>query len=305
MKERGYQKLYRSGELEERVKEAYELLSPCRVCPRNCRVDRKQGEKGVCQAGFELEVASFGAHFGEERPLVGRSGSGTIFFSHCNLRCIFCQNYDISQIYNGEKISVDELALIMLELQRRGCHNINFVSPTHYGPQILGGILEAARRGLNIPLVYNTGGYDSLKMLKLLDGVIDIYMPDAKYASEDTAERLSGAGDYPQVVKAALKEMHRQVGDLEISDRGVAEKGLLVRHLVLPNGLAGTREIMRFIAQKLSPNTYVNVMSQYRPMFKARRYPEINRSITREEFQEAMRLAEEEGIKRLDERRRW
>jgi putative pyruvate formate lyase activating enzyme len=232
---------------------------------------------------------------------VGSGGSGTIFFAGCNLGCVFCQNYQISHDREGREVSTAELANTMVGLQRRGCHNVNLVSPSHFVPQILAALGPAVEAGLNVPLVYNTGGYDSVKTLRLLDGVIDIYMPDAKYADAEVAERLSGAGDYPQVMRAALAEMHRQVGDLQMDDRGVARRGLLVRHLVMPNGVAGTPEIMRFLAS-LSADTYVNVMAQYRPCYEAHDYPQIARRITREEYREAVQAARDAGLHRLDER---
>jgi putative pyruvate formate lyase activating enzyme len=245
-------------------------------------------------------VSSFGPHFGEEAPLVGMHGSGTIFFTYCNLRCLFCQNYTISQLGDGNKVSKDELAGMMLSLQEKGCHNINVVSPTHVVPYILDALELAASKGLNIPLVYNTGGYDSLETLKLLDGVVDIYMPDMKYSDKKTAEQLSGIKDYPEANRAAIKEMHRQVGDLQINDQGVAQRGLLVRHLVLPNRLAGTEEIVRFLAREISIHTYLNIMAQYRPSYKASTVPLVSRPLAREEFNEAITLARQHGLHKLD-----
>lgn len=264
-----------------------------------------EGEKGVCKVGHLPMVSSFHPHFGEERPLVGYYGSGTIFLTYCNLRCLFCQNYDISHLGHGEEVSYEGLASMMVSLQRQGCHNINFVTPTHQISQIVRALPYAIERGLDIPLVYNCGGYESLETIKLLDGVFDIYMPDFKYGSNEVAKRLSAAPDYVEVAKASIKEMHRQVGDLVITPLspqgvGIAQRGLLVRHLVLPEGLAGTREVMRFIAQEVSPDTYVNVMDQYRPCYKAFDHPPMNRRITRDEFEEAIRIAVEEGIRRLD-----
>jgi putative pyruvate formate lyase activating enzyme len=245
-------------------------------------------------------VASYGAHFGEEGPLVGRYGSGTIFFSYCNLSCLYCQNYTISQLGEGSPISSQELAEMMLSLQRRGCHNINLVSPSHVVAHILEALEIAAGRGLRLPLVYNTGGYDSVATLRLLDGVIDIYMPDMKYSDEKTAERLSGIKDYPRVNRAAVKEMHRQVGDLEIDDTGLARRGLLVRHLVLPHGLAGTPEIVSFLAREVSPDTYTNIMAQYHPCYQAASLPQLARPLSEAEFAEAVGLARRQGLKRLD-----
>jgi putative pyruvate formate lyase activating enzyme len=240
---------------------------------------------------------------GEEDPLRGRRGSGTIIFSRCNLRCQYCQNHDISQNDSGELVEPERLAAMMLELQSHGCHNINFVSPSHVVPQILAGVYIAAEAGLRLPLVYNTGGYDSLTTLQLLDGVIDIYMPDMKYSDAKIARRYSKIPHYPQVNLTALREMQRQVGDLQINAQGVAERGLLVRHLVLPNELAGTKEIVRFLAQEISPNTYLNLMDQYRPAYNARKFPELMRSITSQEYQSALQLAHVAGLHRLDNRK--
>ena len=298
-----YVKLLENGELSNRVAEAYRRLAECNTCAWACGVDRLAGELGICKTGDRARVSSYGAHMGEEDPLRGWRGSGTIFFSRCNLRCQYCQNYDISQSDSGTEIDPQDLAAMMLELQERGCHNINFVSPSHVVPQILAGVLVAAQAGLRIPLVYNTGGYDALVSLELLDGVIDIYMPDMKYASPRIALHYSKIRNYPEVNQAAVKEMHRQVGDLEIDQNGVARRGLLVRHLVLPNGLAGTRAIVQFLAEQVSANTYLNLMDQYRPAYKARQYPKVNRPIKREEFQEAVRYAQEFGLNRLDERK--
>jgi len=245
-------------------------------------------------------VSSYGAHFGEETPLVGRYGSGTVFFANCNLECLFCQNYSISQLGQGRKVSSEELADIMLSLQAQGCHNINLVSPTHVVPQILEALEIATKSGLSLPLVYNSGGYDSIETLKILDGIVDIYMPDMKYDDEETARELSGIRNYPEVNKAAVKEMHRQTGDLEINKEGVAQRGLLVRHLVLPQGLAGTRGIVRFLSEHVSANTYVNVMAQYRPCYEALQLPGLERRISSAEFHEALSFAREAGLSRLD-----
>ena len=244
-----YQELYRSGELRERVERARDILKNCELCPRCCRVDRLGGEKGMCRIASEALVSSYGPHFGEEAPLVGRGGSGTIFFSYCNLRCMFCQNYSISQLGQGRVASKGEVAKMMLALQERGCHNVNLVTPTHVAPQILEALEIAVGLGLSVPLVYNCGGYESVETLKLLDGIIDIYMPDMKYSDEMNARRFSGVKDYPEVNRAAVKEMHRQVGDLQIDERGVARRGLLIRHLVLPNGVAGTEGVVSFVAE--------------------------------------------------------
>jgi putative pyruvate formate lyase activating enzyme len=301
--EPAYLRLLRSGELKKRVTEAYRRLEACDICPRECGVNRRQSAKGaVCRTGERALVCSYHPHFGEEAPLVGTRGSGTIFFTWCNLKCQYCQNYEISQLGEGREVEPEQLAAMMLHLQEMGCHNINFVSPTHVVPQILAGVLIAAEAGLRIPLVYNTGGYDSLKTLALLDGVFDIYMPDMKYSDEAIAQRLSKVKGYPAINRAAVAEMHRQVGDLYLDERGIALRGLLVRHLVLPGGLAGTAEIVRFLAEEISPNTYLNIMDQYRPCYKAHEYPELNRRITSEEYAEAVRLAHEVGLYRLDDR---
>jgi putative pyruvate formate lyase activating enzyme len=300
--EPAYLGLLRSGELLHRVAEAYSRLENCDICARECGVNRRESAEGAgCRTGERAIVSSVGPHFGEEDPLVGTGGSGTIFFSMCNLRCQFCQNADISQQGYGEEVEPEDLAKMMLGLQDQGCHNINFVSPSHVVPQILAGLLIAAQAGLRLPLVYNTGGYDSLKTLALLDGVVDIYMPDMKYADPEVALRFSKIRNYPAVNQAAVKEMHRQVGDLSVDKRGVAQQGLLVRHLVLPDGLAGTAEIVHHL-HELSPNTYINVMAQYRPCYRAHGLPPLDRRLTNQEYAEAVRLAQDAGL-RLDQRR--
>jgi len=245
-------------------------------------------------------VSSYGPHFGEEAPLTGRHGSGTIFFTYCNLQCVFCQNYTISQLGEGSETDREVLAGMMLSLQARGCHNINLVSPTHVVPYILDALELAASQGLHLPLVYNSGGYDSVETLELLDGIVDIYMPDMKYADEKIAEQLSGIKDYPNINRAAVREMHRQVGDLQVDEEGIAQRGLLVRHLVLPNRLAGTREIVRFLAQEVSTNTYLNIMAQYHPCHKAFDIPSLARPVNKQEFKEAIDLAHKQGLNRLD-----
>lgn len=295
-----YQGPYSSGELEERVERARAILKSCELCPRRCKVDRLKGETGMCRTASETVVSSYGPHFGEEAPLVGLHGSGTIFFTHCNLRCMFCQNYPISQLGEGRVASKGELAQMMLSLQERGCHNINLVTPTHVVPQILEALEVAAGLGLSIPLVYNCGGYESLETLMLLDGIVDIYMPDMKYSDERNARRFSGVKDYPGANRVAVKEMHRQVGDLQMDERGVARWGLLVRHLVLPHGIAGTEGVVRFIAEEVSRDTYLNVMAQYRPAHRAFKIPALSRSLLRQEFTEAVSLAREYGLERLD-----
>ncbi len=298
-----YLKLYHSGELRRRTEIAKSLLENCSVCPRHCGVNRLTGETGKCHTSREAIISSYGPHFGEEAPLVGKHGSGTIFFTNCNLRCLFCQNYSISQLGEGEKASKEDLAHMMLSLQAKGCHNINLVSPTHVVPQILEALEVAVEAGLYLPLVYNTGGYDSVKTLRILDSVIDIYMPDMKYSDEKTAKELSGIENYPSINKAAVREMYRQVGDLQISPDGVAQRGLLIRHLVLPNGLAGTKEVMNFLAKEISPNSYVNIMAQYHPCYEAFQIPRLSRRISTAELQEALTLAYQAGLSRLDKAR--
>lgn len=295
-----YLELWHKGKLADRVEAAKVLLESCRVCPRSCGINRLAGETGKCRTGAQAMVSSFGPHFGEEAPLVGKYGSGTIFFTNCNLRCLFCQNYSISQLGEGVEVTKEEIARMMLSLQSRGCHNINLVSPTHVVPQILEALEIALKSGLCLPIVYNSGGYDSVETLKLLDGIIDIYMPDMKYSDDNIAEELSGIKDYPLMNKAAIKEMHRQVGDLQIDNEGIATRGLLVRHLVLPHGLAGTKEIVEFLAREISPNTYTNIMAQYHPCYKASQVPQLARSLSHQEFMEAVEMAYKTGLSHLD-----
>ncbi|WP_366070046.1 radical SAM protein [Methanothrix sp.] len=283
-------------ELQSRAEEAIRRLEHCEICPRRCGVNRAEGELGFCRTGRLAKVSSAGPHYGEEPPLVGYHGSGTIFFAGCNLACVFCQNYEISQLDMGVEVTAERLAGIMMHLQLTGCHNVNLVTPAHVVPQILEALVIAREMGLSIPLVYNSGGYDSVETLRLLDGIIDIYMPDAKYGSDEVAIRYSNAPGYVEVMKAAISEMHRQVGDLVI-ENGIAVRGLLVRHLVLPNNLAGTEEVVRFISE-LSKNTYINIMDQYRPEYRADRYNELSRRITLSEYREALRLARAAGLSR-------
>jgi putative pyruvate formate lyase activating enzyme len=286
--------------LSEKAHKAETILKNCTLCPRNCRVDRTAGKRGFCRTGDRPFLSSWNPHFGEERPLVGMSGSGTIFFGYCNLGCIFCQNWTISHFGEGAEMSFEALADAMLDLQRMGCHNINLVTPTHQTPMILRSLAIAAVNGLRIPIVYNCGGYESLEVIQLLDGVVDIYMPDFKYADPEMAFRYSKAKDYPTIAKAVIKEMHRQVGDLVMDTRGIATRGLLVRHLILPENIAGTAEVVRFIAEEISKNTYVNIMDQYRPCYKANEYPPLDRRITSKEFTEAVNLALKAGLTRLE-----
>ncbi len=303
--EPAYMTLYRSGELQKRAEEAVAGLSHCIVCPRDCGVDRLQDKIAACKTGRYARVSSAFSHHGEEDPLRGWRGSGTIFFSMCNLRCVFCQNFDISQQGQGPEVRPKRLAKMMLDLQNAGCHNINFVTPEHVVPQMLEALVIAVEQGLRLPIVYNTSAYDSLHSLRLLDGVIDIYMPDFKMWDEQHALRYLKAKDYPEAARQAIKEMHRQVGVLKLDEHGIAKRGVLVRHLVMPDGLADTEAIMNFLANELSRDTYVNVMAQYRPAGKVSRnkYEEINRRITDREYREAVGLARKAGLWRLDERR--
>lgn len=295
----GYLKLYREGTLKVRIEQAVSALSVCTLCPRECGADRTKGRPGFCKTGRKARVASFGPHFGEESPLVGSHGSGTIFFSSCNLLCTFCQNYDISHLAHGSEATPEELASMMVELADSGCHNINFVTPSHVIPQILEALPCAIEQGLKVPLVYNTGGYDKVESLKLLEGICDIYMPDFKFWDSAWSERYCRAPDYRDVALKAIKEMHAQVGDLVI-EHGIAVKGLLLRHLVMPNGVAGTEEIMRFIAESISRHTYVNVMNQYRPCYTSMGDEIIGRSLTIGEYTRAVQAARTAGILRLD-----
>jgi putative pyruvate formate lyase activating enzyme len=300
-----YLNALKTGTLEQRADQGLQALSHCTLCPRHCSVNRMAGETGICNTGRGAVVAAYNAHFGEETPLVGHRGSGTIFFTHCNLRCNFCQNYEISQLGEGRELDDDQLAAIMLELQQAGCHNINLVTPSHVVPQILSAVHLAAQQGLKVPLVYNSSGYDCVETLKLLDGIVDIYMPDFKFWDAKVALDTCNAPDYPEVAKLALVEMHHQVGDLHIDPTsGLAVKGVLVRHLVLPGGLAGTTNIMDFLANSLSRETYVNVMSQYRPCGPAREMPALAVALSPVEYDQAVKETQAAGITRLDKPRR-
>lgn len=295
-----YLKLLKNGTLEKRAKKAHSLLEACLGCANHCGVNRLEGELGICRTGPGIPLASYGPHHGEEDVLRGWNGSGAVFFARCNLQCQYCQNYEISQAEKWPESSPEALAEIMLELQRRGCHNINLVSPSHIVPQIIEAVAVAAKKGLRLPLVYNTGGYDSPEALKLLEGIIDIYMPDMKYAGEENGRKYSGVRDYPRVNMAAVKAMHEQVGDLVIDGKGLAVRGLLVRHLVLPNGIAGSREIIRFLSEEVSKTTWLNIMEQYYPAYKASEFPELSRRITKQEYEEVVKMAKDAGLRRLD-----
>jgi putative pyruvate formate lyase activating enzyme len=297
-----YLQAHRSGKLAENIRRGLKWLKKCSLCPRGCGVDRTSGETGYCRTGRHAMVASYSPHFGEESPLVGRRGSGTIFFSYCNLGCIFCQNYEISHAGCGEFVTPEELADIMLYLQGQGCHNINLVTPSHVIVQILEALPHAIAGGLRVPLVYNTGAYDKVPALKLLDGIVDIYMPDFKFWDSSSSATFCDAPDYPDRAREAIREMHRQVGDLECDAGGIALKGLLVRHLVMPEGLAGTSSVLHFLAREISPNTYVNLMDQYHPCGKAVGHATIGRTLTSGELEDALEAARREGLKRLDQR---
>jgi putative pyruvate formate lyase activating enzyme len=305
--EPAYLKLHRSGELEKRADALWAAMESCRLCPRQCGADRLKGETGFCRApGTTLVIASAHPHFGEEKPLVGMGGSGTIFFSHCSLRCVFCQNWDISQLGRGARQDHDALAGMMLRLQEMGCHNINLVTPTHYSAAIFRALGIAAAQGLRLPIVYNTCGWERLEILRQLDGVVDIYLPDFKYWDPKMSTRfLSGAQNYPELTRAAILEMHRQVGAAREARDGIIRRGLMIRHLVMPNRTAGSQEIMAWIAGHLPHDTYVNIMAQYRPLHKAFDFPEIARKITREEYREVVEKAREMGLENLDVQGFW
>jgi putative pyruvate formate lyase activating enzyme len=288
-----YIELAHSGELTRRVELLTAILRECTLCPRRCRVNRVEGQLGYCQAGADLMVSSAFPHFGEEPPLVGRHGSGTLFLTHCNLRCVFCQNYDISHLGRGEPVTPSDIARVMSKLQERGCHNINFVTPTHYAPQIVASLPLGIEMGLRLPIVYNCSGYESIEVIRLLDGIVDIYMPDAKFMEEEYARQFCDAPDYPEVVRAVLKEMHRQVGDLTLDSKGVAERGLLIRHLVMPGGVASSERVLKFIADEISVHSYVNIMNQYRPEYRADGHSRIDRRTSPKEYLEAIQIAKQ------------
>ena len=286
------------NDLEEKAEALHKLMEECRICPNECMAKRSKGETGDCHSTDEVIVSSVGPHYGEEPPLVGTHGSGTIFLANCNLSCEFCQNYDISHLGIGEKVSIEDLARSMLKLQQRGCHNINFVTPTHFTPQIVDALILAIEKGLELPIVYNCGGYESVETLKLLGDIIDIYMPDIKYSIDENALNFSGIQNYWDVVKKALKEMHRQVGYLKISKRGIAQRGLLIRHLVLPNDVAGSKKVIDFIVDEISNDSYINIMDQYRPAYNANKYEKLNRRITPSEYKEVIDYAFINGLNR-------
>ncbi len=298
-----YEKLEGTGKLAQRIEQAYALFENCRCCPRQCGVNRQDGERGFCRAPSQAVVYSAHPHYGEEIPLVGTNGSGTIFFSNCNLRCVFCQNWPISHEGRGRIFEDEELADMMIKLQQIGCHNINFVTPTHVMPNILKATRIALNKGLRLPLVYNTSGYERVEIVKLLDGIVDIYMPDFKYTDSEKASKYSaGASDYPEMAKTSIAEMHRQVGGLQIDREGIARRGLIIRHLVMPNRVAGTRKLVQWVADNMSRSTYVNIMYQYNEDYQAYNYKEIARAITVEEFLEAIEWAQEYGLTNLDKR---
>jgi len=297
-----YLRAYQTTMLQERIEQALAILGCCTLCPRECRVNRLADERGFCQTGRCALISSYAPHFGEEDPLVGSGGSGTIFFTYCSLGCVFCQNYDISHRGAGAEVGASGLAAIMIRLQEQGVHNINLVTPSHVVAQILEALPLAIEAGLHLPLVYNSSGYETVETLALLDGIIDIYMPDLKFAESDSARRYCNAPDYPERARAAITEMHRQVGALVINEQGIAERGVLVRHLVMPEGIAGTYELMKFLAENVSPDTYVNIMNQYRPCGDAEKFPEICRAVTAAEYQQALDAAHRAGIRRLDRR---
>lgn len=292
----GYIQLSQTGAIKERIRMLKEMLKDCVLCPHHCHVDRVNNEKGFCRAGFNMVIDGYGPHYGEESALVGTGGSGTIFFSYCTMQCVFCQNCEISHHGQGYEITPSELAQIMLLLQKKGCHNINFVSPSHYVPQIAEAIYIAAKEGLNIPIVYNTGGYDELHTLKLLDGLIDIYMPDIKFGDNEKGKKYTKSVGYFDIAKIAVKEMHRQVGTLKQNDKGIAYKGLLIRHLVMPGNLADTDKILEFIAREISKDSFVNIMAQYYPAHRSYAFSELSRRITKKEYCEAVRHAENLGM---------
>lgn len=284
------------AQLERRIRDAYRILLSCELCPHKCRVNRISGEQGKCRSTAQVMVSSYNAHFGEEPPLSGVQGSGAIFFTNCTLHCRFCQNYPISQLGNGNQVTISELAAMMMDLQKRGCHNINLVTPTHFVPQIIAALAQAREQGLSIPIVYNTSGYEAVNTLKLLENIVDIYLPDAKYANDLIARKYSSAHNYFTALKDSLKEMHHQVGDLKVDRHGIARSGLIIRHLILPDNLAGTDKILPWIAENISKNTYISLMSQYFPAYLATKDPQLSRGITREEYCDAKTILKRCGL---------
>lgn len=297
MFEPAYLKVFESGELKNRKEQAFEMLFNCTICPVSCRVNRLKGETGDCGVDDKIILSSYGAHFGEEPVLVGKYGSGTVFFGGCNLKCVYCQNYEISQYRWGEIVDTDTLARVFLHIQEKGCHNLNLVSPTHVVPQILKALQKAVEKGFRLPLVYNTGGYDHVRTLRLLDGIVDIYMSDTKYGDSKLGMKYSGVKNYFEINKRNLKEMFRQVGNLELVG-GLAVRGLLIRHLVLPNNLSQTKNVVDFIVEELTVDSYLNLMDQYYPTYKAFDFPELSRRLRREEYIDAVNYALEKGIHR-------
>ncbi len=291
-----YLESYHQGKLSETSRIVSRMLGSCSICPRKCKVNRLRNEKGFCKTGLKPKVCSFMPHHGEEPPISGIQGSGTIFFSYCNMRCLYCQNYAFSQLGEGREVEIEELADFMLQLEGMGCHNINLVTPTHVLPQILQALCLAIPRGLKIPLVYNTGGYELPEIIKLLDGIIDVYLADARYADNDIAIKYSAAPDYPKFNQESLRQMHRQVGVAKMDNQGIIKRGLIVRHLVMPGNISGTAKIMQFIARELSPDTYVSLMSQYFPCYQAEGIPEIARRITDQEYAAACEAMQECGL---------
>ena len=305
--EPAYLKLHKTGELKMRAEKLWAIMKNCRLCPRRCEVNRHKGMSGVCQApGTKLVISAFHPHFGEERSLVGNGGSGTIFLTHCNLRCVFCQNWEIAHLGRGSERNIDDLARMMLKLQKIGCHNINLVTPTHYSAHILKAIDIASREGLRLPIVYNTSGWERLEILKLLDGVVDIYLPDIKYWDSDMSSKYSSeAESYPEITREAILEMHRQVGVAKPAINGVMKRGLMIRHLVMPNNTGGSENVMEWIAGNLPKDTYVNIMAQYNPLYKAYDYPELSRRITKKEYVNVVNKAKDLGLTNLDIQGYW
>jgi putative pyruvate formate lyase activating enzyme len=291
-----YLESYKNGTLSRVIEETSKMLASCCICPRNCKVNRLKDEKGFCNTGLKPKVYSFMAHYGEEPPISGKNGSGTIFFSFCNMACVYCQNYEFSQLGQGREVDFEELANIMLELQSVNCHNINLVTPTHVMPQILKALFIAIPKGLKIPLVYNTGGYELTNMIKLLKGIVDIYLPDMRYADSNMSVKYSSAPDYPKYNREAVKEMYKQAGIAQIDESGIIRKGLIIRHLVLPNDISGTEKIMEFIANELSKETYLSLMSQYLPYHKAKQFKELSRRITHQEYEKAKEIMQKYGL---------